>query len=127
MAAESEYRTEIGTLPELPGVRVVHLEGNVRHAAAAGLRETLLREVSHRPPADIVVELSGVSELDTSGAAVLVEALRAAHTSGVQLLLCAPSESVLGMFRLAGFAEVLGSCCTCADDARRRLGERGTS
>ena len=121
MDPQLAYRAEVVNTPEIPGARVVRLGGVVDHSAASGLRRTLLEQVGRRPPEDIVVELSGVAALDTSGAAVLVEALREADGRGLRLLLCAPSPSVLAMFRLAGFEEVLGSCCSCADDARSRL------
>ena len=54
-------------------------------------------------------------------AAVLVEALMAAKRRGLRLLLCSPSESVLRMFRLAGFEEVLDHCCSTPEETRRRL------
>ena len=123
MGMDPAFRTEAGTVAGLSEARAIHIHGRVTHRDAGRLRESLLREVERTSARRVIVELSHVESLDTAGAAVLVEVLHAAQQRDIKLVLCAPSESVLRMFRLAGFAEVLDYCCAGADEARNRLEE----
>ena len=69
----------------------------------------------------VVVELARLESVDTSGLAVLVEALSITRRQGRQLFLCAPSESVVKIFRLSGFHEALEACCTGPEEVARRM------
>lgn len=119
--AEPAFRTQTERVEDVPDATTIHLEGRATLEDAAGLRESLLAEVSATPSAKIVLELSRVEDMDTAGAAVLVEALALGHRRGRRMLLCSPSESVVRRFRLAGFEEVLDYTCATPDETRRRL------
>jgi anti-anti-sigma factor len=123
VGADPAFRTEASAVPGLSAARVIHVHGRVTYRDAGRLRDSLLREVERTAARRVIVELSHVESLDTAGAAVLVEVLHAALQQGIKLVLCAPSESVLRMFRLAGFAEVLDYCCSGPDEARSLLVE----
>ncbi len=121
--ANLAFQTEVIAVPDMPDVRAFYVKGRVTYHDAPELRKSLLGEISVTSASGLVVELGGVEEMDTSGAAVLVEALMLGRKRGLRLLLCSPSESVLRMFRLAGLEEVLGHCCSDPEETMRRLQE----
>jgi anti-anti-sigma factor len=115
------FQTDTTKKAEAPDARTIHVTGQVTMQEAPEFRVEILEEISATPEAKIVVELGGVDKMDTSGAAVLAEALKLGQSRGRRVLLCSPSESVLRIFRLAGFEEVLGACCADPDETWRRL------
>lgn len=120
---EATFRTETRPLPGVPNAGEIAIRGRVTYEEAPDLRKRILDELARPPASRVVVELSGVEAMDTSGAAVLAEALKAGERRGLRVLLCSPSESVLRIFRLAGFEDVLRCCCTDPEETRRRLTE----
>jgi len=119
--AQPAFQTEVTSIPDLPDAGTIHLKGRVTLQEATRFRESILSELSQSSATKLVLQLSGVEEMDTAGAAVLAEALKAGQNRGMRVLLCSPSESVLRIFRLAGFAEVLDQCCADPGETRRRL------
>ena len=115
------FETEVSQVPDIPDACTIRVRGKATYDDAPELRESILGEISRASAVKVVLELSGIEEIDTAGAAVLVEALRLAHKRGQRLLLCSPSESVLRMFRLAGFEDVLDYCCSTPEEALQRL------
>ena len=120
MQAEA-FQTEVVAIPEIPDAMTVRIKGKVRYPDVPALRKRVLGEISSSAADKIVLELGSVQEMDTSGAAVLVEALLAGREQNKRILLCSPSESVLSLFRLAGFEDALKACCPTPQETRRRL------
>ncbi|MDX3694679.1 STAS domain-containing protein [Streptomyces europaeiscabiei] len=83
-------------------VRVVTVQGEIDHDVKDILSEALLPEEGAVPPPRIVVDLSGVTFMDSSGINVLVAAQR--RVGGVQgwLRIAAAQESVLRILQLVG-------------------------
>ncbi len=119
----SAFQTEFVAPPAMPDVRTVRIRGSVRSDNALELRTTILGYIADVEVPKMVLELGNVEEMDTSGAAVLVEALMAGRDKGMKIFFCSPSESVMQLFRLAGFESVLGQCCPTPADTKRRLME----
>jgi len=117
------FQTVTAPVPDVPGASALRVRGRVRHAEATALRTALLHWIGSSAESRLVIELDEVDDMDTSGAAVLVEALLRGGERGKRVLLCSPSESVLRLFRLAGFEEALRACCPTVVEARRRLSE----
>jgi anti-anti-sigma factor len=115
------YETDSTTKEGMPDARTIHVTGQVTMQEAPEFRVEILEKISTTTEAKIVVELGGVDKMDTSGAAVLAEALKLGQSRGRRVLLCSPSQSVLRIFRLAGFEEVLGACCSDPDETWQRL------
>ncbi|WP_430383231.1 STAS domain-containing protein [Streptomyces sp. P10-4] len=57
----------------------------------------------------LLVDLSGVTFLDSTGLTCLIAAYRTARSTGVRLALIAPSQPVLKMLQLTGVDQVLDS------------------
>ena len=115
------YSTQIQTLDEMPEARTIHVRGSVTLEEAPEFRDEVLGEVARTAASKVVLELAGIDRMDTSGAAVLAEALKVGESRGLRVLLCSPSEPVMRIFRLAGFEEVLGACCADPAETYRRL------
>jgi anti-anti-sigma factor len=118
---EAAFQTEVTAIPELPEAGTIHLRGRVTYREAPELREEILAEINASAARKLVLELAGIEQMDTSGAAVLAEALKVGQSRGMRVLLCSPSESVQRIFKLAGFLEVLDHCCADPQETWRRL------
>ncbi|MDX2524420.1 STAS domain-containing protein [Streptomyces europaeiscabiei] len=83
-------------------VRIVTVQGEIDHDVKDILGEALLPEEGAVPPPRIVVDLGGVTFMDSSGINVLVAAQR--RVGGVQgwLRIAAAQESVLRVLQLVG-------------------------
>jgi anti-sigma B factor antagonist len=115
------FHTDIGTTVEVPDTRHIRISGRVTLEESPALRRAILDEMRGTTASRMILELGGIDRMDTSGAAVLAEALKVGQTKGMRVLLCSPSESVLRIFRLAGFEEVLAKCCSDREETRQRL------
>ncbi|MGW7265191.1 STAS domain-containing protein [Streptomyces sp. NPDC054842] len=87
-------------------VRVVALRGEIDHSIRDHLRRALLTHDSVAPPR-IVVDLSGVTFMDSSGVNVLIAAHRGAVEAGGWIRLAAPQEPVLRVIRIVGLDSVI--------------------
>ncbi|MFJ3224792.1 STAS domain-containing protein [Streptomyces sp. NPDC086783] len=96
-------RLSIGTTA-FDDVRVVVLHGEIDHSIRDHLRRALLTHEAHPR---IVVDLSGVTFMDSTGVNVLIAAHRAAVGAGGWIRLAAPQESVLRVIRIVGLDAVI--------------------
>ena len=83
---------------------IVALDGDVDLNRAPEIRRLLLDCVARG--LDVLVDLSGVTYIDSSGIASLVEALQEAGKNGTGLGLVAVSENALKVFKLARLDKV---------------------
>jgi anti-anti-sigma factor len=115
------FETEIREVPDLEDASTLSIRGSIRYPQAPALRRSMLDWIDSARAGRLIVELEEVEEMDTSGAAVLVESLLYGRDRSKQMLLCSPSESVLRLFHVAGFEEALKACCPSPAEALRRL------
>lgn len=89
---------------EKQGVTVVTLKGEVDLENSPAARKILLRSID---AADrVLVDLSGVTYIDSSGVASLVEALQVSKKGGTQFALAAASEPTRRVLELARLDKV---------------------
>jgi len=84
------------------GICVVEAEGRLDAAAASQL-EAALRSLLAEGTRKIVVDLSGVGYISSTGLRVLLVAIKRARERGGDLKLCCLSPRVYDIFRMAGF------------------------
>jgi len=84
---------------EQQGAVVVSFQEDVDLDSSPHTREILLELVKRNQP--VIVDLSGVTYIDSSGVASLVEALQTARKRGQKFSLAAVSEVALRVLRLA--------------------------
>lgn len=97
------------------GVVVIRPQGRLNMVAAPGLREqlhSLVQGGSNR----VVVDLSAVETIDSSGLGALISGLKAARQAGGDLRIAAPSEQATAVLELTNLNRVLKSY-ESADDA----------
>lgn len=74
--------------------------GDVDLASSPVLR-TEIAELQRRTPRRLVIDLSGVTYMDSSGVATLLEAMQIARKRGCRLVLCAIQPKVRAIFEIA--------------------------
>jgi anti-sigma B factor antagonist len=81
----------------------VRLNGRIDVDSSPDLRDCLLAILSEEPlPRAITVDLTGVSSIETSGIATLIEALKFARHHRITFCLKGLSGSVLRLFDVTG-------------------------
>lgn len=103
MSLEHEIRHRNGTA-------VVSFRGDVDLESSPVAREVLLSSV--RTGRDLVVDLSSVAYIDSSGIASLVEAFQEARKRGSRFHVAAVSPNALRVFELARLDRVFTLCAT---------------
>tara|TARA_B100001093_G_C25969702_1_gene652743 strand:- start:54 stop:401 length:348 start_codon:yes stop_codon:yes gene_type:complete len=79
---------------------VVRPQGEIDLGRSPDLRKKM-GEFIARKPEKLVVDLSGVSYMDSSGVATLVEALQQCRAGSIALTLCAMQDRVRSIFEIA--------------------------
>ncbi|MFJ8510085.1 STAS domain-containing protein [Streptomyces avermitilis] len=100
------------------GVRVVTVQGEIDHDVREVLSEALLSEDGAAPPSRIVVDLSGVTFMDSSGINVFVAAQRAVSGPEGWLRIAAAQGPVLHVLQLVGIDAFI-SCHPTVEQALR--------
>jgi anti-sigma B factor antagonist len=88
------------------GRSVASLEGELDLATAPQLRENL-GVLAEQNGADIVIDLTHLNFIDSTGFAVLVMALNRSRASGGSMVVRNPSASVMRIPEITGLASVL--------------------
>lgn len=78
---------------------VVQLEGEIDLRSSPDLRSTLL-ELIDRAPGRVIVDLSGIAYMDSSGVGTLVEMKRRLERNGGRLILAALQPRVRSVFEI---------------------------
>ena len=93
------------TTEALPKGTLLAVEGQVDMHTSPELR-TKLRETLERKSNPIVVDLTKVLFIDSSGLATLIEALQAVGKFGGRLRLCGLSPAVKNLFKLSNLISI---------------------
>lgn len=100
-----------------PGITVIHGEGKLNMVAAPELRDIVKRSIDDGR-SRVVVDLSAVSFLDSSGLGALVGCLKSARQAGGDLRISAPSKQVSMVLKLSNLDRVLAQSETPQDAYR---------
>lgn len=92
------------TVDDKNGAKIISFGGEIDLESSAAAREVLLECVN--TGAAVKVNLSGVSYIDSSGIASLVEALQLAKSNGTEFSLVSVSEAALRVLQLARLDKV---------------------
>ena len=104
MQADSGGPVEVTTRQE-GGFTIVVVRGEVDLYSSPRMREAILAGVSRKNPR-VIVDLAGVSYMDSSGIATLVEALQLTRKHSGSLVIAGLSERVREVFELARLESV---------------------
>ena len=75
-------------------------EGDIDLGRSPTLRNDIRKAIEEKPRR-LVVDLSGVSYMDSSGVATLVEAMQLARKASTKLVLCSLTDRVHSIFEIA--------------------------
>lgn len=96
-------------LISLDSCQVVELTGYLGGAAASELEAFLQPLLAGRGVHNLVVDLSGVTEMSSAGLRVLISAIKQVrHNKSGDVRLAAPSPRVVEVLELAGLSTVIG-------------------
>jgi anti-sigma B factor antagonist len=98
--------TEWPTETTSSGAIVLRPNGRLNMMAAPDLREQL-RNLVQGGSARVVVDLSDVESIDSSGLGALISGLKAARNAGGDLRISAPNAQVLAVLELTNLNRVL--------------------
>jgi anti-sigma B factor antagonist len=90
------------------GALDVVLRGEIDFTNASEVIDLIRDAVSRQRPARVRVELGEVTFMDSSGIAVLVNAMRAAEAVGASYRVENPNRKVLDQLRITGLLEPFG-------------------
>jgi anti-sigma B factor antagonist len=96
------------------GRRVLAVGGEVDVYSAPNVREKLQSMITTEEP-DLIVDLSAISFIDSTGLGVLVGGQNRSAEAGGSLRLVCAQERVLKLFRITGLDEVFGIYPTLPD------------
>ena len=85
---------------------IIDLSGDIDLGNTPAVRKVLLREVKENRAPRVVINLSKVRYIDSSGVASLVEALRASRDVGSRLILIGLSTSVREVLQLSRLVKI---------------------
>lgn len=85
---------------ERDGASIVKPSGDVDMSRSPSLREAI-KQATGSASDRVVVDLSDVGYMDSSGLATLVEAMKLTRTSSRRLVLCAMNDRVRAIFEIA--------------------------
>lgn len=97
------------------GTATVALRGELDLSTIPRMERALLEQVTQRPA--VLVDLSALTFIDSSGMGVLIQAVRSANGTPVHILI-GPGSQVERVFRIAGLYEAL----PVFSDRQRALG-----
>jgi anti-sigma B factor antagonist len=98
-------------------VAVIRGEGRLNMVSAPRLREAVSEAVAAGRPR-IVVDLSAVDFMDSSGLGALVGCLKTTRQAGGDLRIAAPSEQVTMVLKLSNLDRILTSYASASDAYR---------
>jgi anti-sigma B factor antagonist len=87
-------------------VTIFDLSGDIDFANSPELRQSVLREIRENCPPRVVINLSKVHYIDSSGVASLVEGLKASRDLGSRFILFGLSTSAREMLQLSRLIKV---------------------
>lgn len=85
--------------------KLISVAGDVDYSCSNDLRAAL-HEALEGGPARLVIDLQGVTYMDSSGVATLVEVLQMQTKSNKKLVLCNLQQRVQGIFEIARLTSV---------------------
>jgi anti-sigma B factor antagonist len=102
------------TTQALADGHLVSLKGDIDYSRSSELRVELMG-LLRTPVARLVIDLAGVGYMDSSGVAVLVEALQVQRKRNQKLVLCNLQPKVKGIFEIARLHTVFTITGTVTD------------
>lgn len=119
--SDNDHHQFIGRVSDAASALLISFDGELNLKVSAEMRKTLLDSVAQRR--DVLVDLSSVRWIDSSGMANLVEAFQRARQSGLGFALVGAHESVVQTLTMANLDKVFNMVDSVADgQSQMRIG-----
>ncbi len=89
------------------GLMVVRINGEIDHHSAVEMRSGIDSEIFERRPEKLILDLSGVDFMDSSGLGLILGRLANMRKIGGELVVLNPNDGVLKILKLAGAERIL--------------------
>ncbi len=89
------------------GMLIVHIGGEIDHHSAVAVRTSIDEEIIAERPEKVLLELSGVDFMDSSGLGLIMGRFALLKKCGGTLAVLDPSPAVLKMMHLAGMERMV--------------------
>jgi anti-sigma B factor antagonist len=110
-----------------PRIYVIVLEGEVDMSTSPDVRKTMI-PIFQKNPDHVIIDLSGVDYMDSSGIATLIEGYQQSQQKGVRYTLAGMRPSVEAAFDLAHLKEifeVVSAVDMLLEEGEKRSGHGG--
>lgn len=97
--ARKEFPQAVRDIRYTSGAAVIKLAGEVDMSHSPSVHQTLVEVLENRP-ARLIIDLTEVTYMDSSGVGTLVDALRRVRVSGGKLCLVAVAPRVLSVLQI---------------------------
>ena len=87
---------------------VAHLSGELDHHSAPQAREALSRAMHKEPAAALMLDMAGVTFMDSSGIGVILGRLKELQRTGGSLTILNPSAQMKKILKMAGLGDLIG-------------------
>ena len=84
------------------GLLVIRITGEIDHHSAVEMRKGIDGEIFEKKPARLILDLSAVDFMDSSGLGLVLGRYASIQKVGGELVVLNPSERVMKILRLAG-------------------------
>ncbi|MCI6502869.1 MAG: anti-sigma factor antagonist [Clostridia bacterium] len=89
------------------GLLAIQIRGEIDHHSAAGLRAGMDAEIFKHRPSKLILDLSEVEFMDSSGLGLILGRYAVLKDIGGELVLLNPGKGVLKILKLAGAERIL--------------------
>ena len=86
---------------------IVHIKGEIDHHSAVLVRTGIDEEIIIKRPKQVLLELSAVDFMDSSGLGLIMGRYMKMQAVGGVLVLREPNERILKIFKLAGLEKIV--------------------
>lgn len=101
-----EPESPIAKQETIDGGALMCLQGDIEFTQAPRLRNGVMKMIDDHQPQRLILDLSGVGYMDSSGIATIVEVLQRQRRESRKLVLCSLQEKVYSMFKLANLHQL---------------------
>ena len=102
-------------------IAVIPLDGDIDLYRSPDIRKQLAGYISQET-ACIIIDLSGVTFIDSSGLATLIEALQKTRKYSGRLLLAGVNEKIRNVFEISRLDDIF-EICDSVDEAKKKFEE----
>ena len=89
------------------GLLVIRIKGEIDHHSAVGMRQGIDAEIVERRPEKLIMDLSSVNFMDSSGLGLILGRYSAVRQVGGELVVVNPNKGVMKILKLAGTERII--------------------